>query len=448
MRKAFVFAVFGFLFFCSFSSHAQPFQRAIGIHFGGLDFYGPQSGQYFLQSVQRPEGNAKRLLWEPAASLSYWQALQKGFVVSGAIGMSAMQYPNSTKDTAYISQKLGNTIDKQELPYAFADLTMNYFMLGKSKHYVHPYVKGGVSLSIRQKELGAGLPLGLGIFVPLTQSLQVNVSADYRLALTSNTQAHFAHLVGLTYTWNHAKTKQTSSDLPMLQDADNDGIADKDDLCPSQPGKKEMKGCPDKDADGLADKDDDCPEVKGPKATKGCPDTDGDGLVDSKDDCPDVPGLVKYKGCPIPDRDRDGFNDEVDKCPEVASKVNSGCPEVKEEVKKKVEMAAKGVNFETGSATISSASFGNLDKIVDLLKAEPTYLVDIEGHTDNIGKADDNLQLSQNRADACKQYLVKKGIEESRISSVGYGDMRPIADNDTEEGRAKNRRTEFNIRNH
>jgi outer membrane protein OmpA-like peptidoglycan-associated protein len=75
-------------------------------------------------------------------------------------------------------------------------------------------------------------------------------------------------------------------------------------------------------------------------------------------------------------------------------------------------------------------------------------LVDIEGHTDNIGKADDNLQLSQNRADACKQYLVKKGIEESRISSVGYGDMRPIADNATEEGRAKNRRTEFNIRNH
>ncbi|HNB82108.1 MAG TPA: OmpA family protein, partial [Chitinophagaceae bacterium] len=71
--------------------------------------------------------------------------------------------------------------------------------------------------------------------------------------------------------------------------------------------------------------------------------------------------------------------------------------------------------------------------------------VGIEGHTDNAGLPDDNLQLSQERADACKAYLVKKGVQEDRISSVGYGDLKPVQSNETEAGRAANRRTEFHL---
>ena len=111
-------------------------------------------------------------------------------------------------------------------------------------------------------------------------------------------------------------------------------------------------------------------------------------------------------------------------------------------------MAAQGINFETGSANIKKASLANLDKIVDILKSEPTYLVDIEGHTDNVGNSEKNLELSQKRADACKKYLIEKGIQESRINSTGFGDMKPIGDNKTSQGRALNRRTEFNIRNY
>jgi OOP family OmpA-OmpF porin len=87
--------------------------------------------------------------------------------------------------------------------------------------------------------------------------------------------------------------------------------------------------------------------------------------------------------------------------------------------------------------------FFALDTIASILKADSLLLLDIEGHTDSSGNAEKNLQLSQNRADACKEYLVKKGIEEHRISSVGYGDMNPIADNSTPEGRSANRRTDF-----
>ena len=187
--------------------------------------------------------------------------------------------------------------------------------------------------------------------------------------------------------------------------------------------------------------------MAGPKALHGCPDTDGDGIPDNIDKCPKIAGISKYEGCPIPDSDRDGFNDEVDKCPTVASSINNGCPEIKQEVIEKISKAAKGINFETNSAVINKSSYADLDNIVSMLNSEPTYRVDIAGHTDNVGTPENNLTLSQQRADACKAYLIEKGIAASRISSVGYGDTKPIAANSSEEGRAKNRRTEFTLKN-
>jgi OOP family OmpA-OmpF porin len=229
----------------------------------------------------------------------------------------------------------------------------------------------------------------------------------------------------------------------VIADADNDGTPDATDDCPSIPGRKETKGCPDTDGDGIVDKMDDCPDIAGKPVFKGCPDSDGDGISDKTDACPQVMGIAKYNGCPVPDRDGDGFNDEVDQCPDEASNSNKGCPEVAAAIVEEVIEAAKGVNFEKNKSVLTNASFVNLDKIVAILSKNPELKVDIEGHTDNTGSAERNAFLSQQRADVCKKYLVSKGISESRISSVGYGDIKPIADNSTEEGRAQNRRTEF-----
>jgi type IX secretion system PorP/SprF family membrane protein len=120
-------------------------------------------------------------------------------------------------------------------------------------------------------------------------------------------------------------------------DEDKDGICDKDDKCPKEPGPKENKGCPeekkekcpDKDKDGVCDKDDKCPDVPGPKDNQGCPtnDRDGDGVRDDVDKCPDIPGSSRNEGCPMSDRDKDGILDEVDPCPDQAGPLtNMGCP--------------------------------------------------------------------------------------------------------------------------
>ncbi|HSM92498.1 MAG TPA: OmpA family protein [Anaeromyxobacteraceae bacterium] len=104
------------------------------------------------------------------------------------------------------------------------------------------------------------------------------------------------------------------------------------------------------------------------------------------------------------------------------------------------------IRFETGKATIDPASTGTLDEVAEIVKANPAITkMTIEGHTDSVGDAALNKQLSQDRADAVKSYLAGKGIEGDRMTAVGYGSEQPIASNDTDDGRAKNRRVAFKI---
>jgi OOP family OmpA-OmpF porin len=112
---------------------------------------------------------------------------------------------------------------------------------------------------------------------------------------------------------------------------------------------------------------------------------------------------------------------------------------------KKFTGVIEGINFKTGQATILPGSYGILDRAVQVLKDFPDIRLEIQGHTDNRGKADYNRDLSQRRADAVKEYFVARGIKAERLTSVGYGLDRPIADNDSEYGRSKNRRTEFRL---
>jgi outer membrane protein OmpA-like peptidoglycan-associated protein len=176
----------------------------------------------------------------------------------------------------------------------------------------------------------------------------------------------------------------------------------------------------------------------------GCPDSDGDGIEDRKDKCPDVAGDVAGEGCP--DTDGDGVYNNIDKCPDVAGIVaNKGCPEIKPEVIKKIALAAKGINFETGKAVILESSFSNLDQLVTLLNEYPEASVEVQGHTDNVGSPEANKTLSQERTESVVRYLVLKGVAESRLTAVGYGQEMPIADNGSSRGRALNRRVDFKL---
>jgi OOP family OmpA-OmpF porin len=199
----------------------------------------------------------------------------------------------------------------------------------------------------------------------------------------------------------------------MYGDSDGDGVLDKDDKCPGTPKgvKVDKKGCPiDSDGDGIPDYLDKCPDTpKGVKVDKvGCPlDTDGDGVPDYKDQCPNTP-----KGAPV----------------------NAvGC------------WSLKGINFDYNKWDIKPEYNSLLDENAKVLEDNPTMKVEIQGHTDGIGSQGYNQPLSEKRAGSVKAYFESKGISADRITSRGFGKSKPIATNDTPEGRAKNRRIDIVI---
>lgn len=238
--------------------------------------------------------------------------------------------------------------------------------------------------------------------------------------------------------------------LEGCPDRDNDDIKDADDECPDEAGSKELNGCPDKDNDGIKDKEDECPDEAGAKELNGCPDKDNDGIKDKDDRCPEQAGSIELKGCP--DKDGDKVADIDDKCPDVAGLPElQGCPPAKNEVvltKEEIETlkeAFDNLEFETGKSIIKNTSFESLSELSDVLKKRTQYKLEISGHTDNVGIAATNLQLSKDRANAIKNFLVKKGIPANRLVAQGFGQTKPIGDNKTDKGRQKNRRVEMKI---
>jgi OmpA-OmpF porin, OOP family len=207
----------------------------------------------------------------------------------------------------------------------------------------------------------------------------------------------------------------------------------------------------DSDGDGVPDVDDFCPEVPGPASNNGCPltgDRDRDGVTDDIDRCPDQPGPKENFGCPWPDRDHDGVADKDDRCPdEPGPKENFGCPRKQTLIivrKDRIELKQQ-IHFAPNKAVILKDSNRVLQQVARALKDAPGVTVRIEGHTDNVGSRDRNLKLSQRRADAVKEFLVRQGVLRSRIVSEGFGPTRPIAPNTNRAGRAANRRVEFRI---
>lgn len=248
---------------------------------------------------------------------------------------------------------------------------------------------------------------------------------------------------------------------PPAKDSDGDGVDDEKDACPNQPGPVERGGCPapkDTDGDGVTDDVDACPADKGvpqqdPKKN-GCPlpkDTDGDGIMDDKDACPNHAGKAsndpKEHGCPG-DTDGDGIRDDKDACPGEKGAADpdphkNGCPKAVR-VKGDEIIILQQVEFDTGTARIKPVSNALLAEVAGVLKEHPEILkVEVQGHTDNKGAPKLNKGLSGNRADAVTKALIKLGIDKKRLVSKGYGEEKPIADNNTEDGRAKNRRVQF-----
>lgn len=295
-----------------------------------------------------------------------------------------------------------------------------------------------------------------------TETLAINFQSTYKHSFEEDYGiSHFQHSVGIAFKFGG-------------KDTDGDGIYDKDDECPETPGLPEFNGCPDTDGDGIEDRNDACPDVAGLAEFNGCPDTDGDGIPDPQDACPTVPGLASMNGCPDadgdgitdaedqcpneagpaanngcpwPDRDGDGVLDKDDQCPDVPGTVaNKGCPEVTIEIINQLNEYSKTILFDTGKSTIRKESYAVLQSIVDIMKEYPNTSFVIEGHTDSVGSDSNNQKLSDARAASVRDYLTTIGMDASRLSSIGYGESRPIASNNTKAGRQQNRRVEISLK--
>lgn len=376
-------------------------------------------------------------------SINYMKGLNNNLDFVGTLAGSFVKYPVPGKQLA---------TDPDFLLEASAMANLKLFT---DKYYVVPYISAGVGGSKYKGYYGAYLPVGLGLQVKLLDETYMMVNSQYRVAISENVAYHLYYSLGVVTNLKQRKAPEpVVVPVPVVEppkDRDGDGVLDSLDKCPDVKGLASLQGCPDRDGDGIADGEDKCPDVKGLARYQGCPipDTDKDGINDEEDKCPTVFGVARYQGCPVPDTDGDGVNDEEDKCKnEKGPASNYGCPVIDTKIVDRINRAAQNVFFATGSSKLLAKSFPKLNDVVTILKENPTYNVTIDGHTDNTGKADKNQTLSESRAASVKAYLVSKGIDESRLTSAGYGQDKPIADNKTAAGRAKNRRVEMSVRNY
>ena len=285
---------------------------------------------------------------------------------------------------------------------------------------------------------------GLGVKFMLADWVAFRIQANHILD-TDAVEAVVANNFDVTGGFDFFAWIGRDEPPPPPPDRDKDGLLDAQDRCPDDPGLSAYRGCPDRDNDGIADIDDRCPDDPGIQSFQGCPDTDGDGIADSEDKCPKQAGLAEYDGCP--DTDGDKIADPQDKCPKTPGvPEEQGCPaKPKAEVLKKFSGAIRGIQFDTNKATIRKSSFPTLDEAVQVMAEYPLITLIIEGHTDDRGRDDKNLQLSQARADSVKQYFVMKGIAPDRLTAIGHGETKPVATNKTNAGRQENRRIEFRL---
>jgi type IX secretion system PorP/SprF family membrane protein len=346
----------------------------------------------------------------------------------------------------------------------------------------HYYLNGGVNVNLANnnkiipsfmiKKIGA-LPIQIdlnlrgvyndflwaGLSYRTTDAVVVLFGLDYNQSsfgysydiTTSSIRIPSAGTHGLLYSYRF-KSKQ--------RDRDNDGVLDEADDCPKILGLLALNGCPDRDKDGIKDSDDECPDEFGLKINNGCPDKDGDGIIDKEDECPEVPGLKRFKGCP--DTDGDGLQDAFDDCPlEYGSLMNRGCPKGVSNIdtvyititdtvyitinnESDLKKAFKDVKFESDRYILTPSSKLVLNEVSNYMDKNDLHIYMI-GHTDSQAPHNYNLDLSENRVKTVQKYLVDKGIIKSRIKIDWKGELEPIAPNNTELGREKNRRVELII---
>ena len=401
-----------------------------------------------------------------------------GFKLAPPLGFEARGHFGSNED-------LGNL----DMLHGSGNLT--WFLTPRTM--VVPFLTGGVTVMDLTSDAPDDLRLlgwnaGGGLLVRFTDNVGIRVDGrylSYELYDEDGELGYRAHIEGF------AGLNIAFGGAPG--DSDKDGIPNGIDTCPDTPlgARVDASGCPiDGDADGVPDGIDECDATpRGATVNAvGCPsDTDGDSVMDGIDTCSGTPkgAKVDAKGCPLDsdgdkifdgldqcdgtptgctvlatgcptDADGDGICDGVDTCVDTPADARvdaKGCPIVLTE--KETELLDTGmirlqdVNFDSAKSTIKPQSHAVLDEVGEILARWPELRIEIGGHTDSQGTEEYNQTLSDARAAAVREYLLGKFamLKADQLTSAGYGELSPIAPNDTALDRAKNRRVEFKVLN-
>lgn len=329
------------------------------------------------------------------------------------------------------------------------ELGLNGLAVFNRDSLVSPYLLAG--FSNLNKEFAGGNDdnllngsIGAGLFLSTNDRFAFRLQYRHRAELGGTEFSDNIYSIGLQFAFGDPKSK--------IIDTDGDGVADMADRCPNTPAGTmvDSTGCEiDSDGDGVADSKDECPSTpRGDRVdSKGCSivlDGDNDGVADGVDQCPRSPAgvTVDARGCEV-DTDGDSVVDSQDRCPNTTKGVRvdvRGC-----EIKGVIEL--RGVNFESNSDVLLSTAAERLDRAAATLRKNDDLVVEVAGHTDSDGAAAYNESLSERRARAVRNYLVNAGVNGANLSTKGYGEANPIADNGSAQGKADNRRVELRILN-
>ncbi|MDD2697521.1 MAG: OmpA family protein [Arcobacteraceae bacterium] len=431
----------------------------------------------------------KVILLSLVASATLLSANDEGYYFTPTIGKVINESSDLNKEKIYgfrVGMPVENQYGLDTFEFAYdrqtgVDYTSrldstktNRFSANFLKHYNYttaytPYGLAGIgyeTFSNEQLDANDALFLNVGVGIKYKINENFSLMTDVRhLIRLDEFDSHTIFDIGLVIPFGKVQKqapvvveeKKVAPVVIAPKDSDNDGVIDEKDLCPTTKAgvKVDANGCEivvapkDSDNDGVIDEKDLCPTTKaGVKVdANGCEivvapkDSDNDGVIDEKDLCPTTKAGVKVdaNGCEIvvapKDSDNDGVIDEKDKCPNTPTGFTvdaSGC-EISYNLK---------INFDTNKADIKPQYNDEISKFVLFMNTFPAYKAEIGGHTDNVGDAVLNKKLSTQRANSVKERFTKEGVETTRMTAVGYGEEKPVASNDTVEGRDENRRIE------
>ncbi|MEO1217446.1 MAG: OmpA family protein [Bacteroidota bacterium] len=425
MNLRFSIVILVVLLVSSFQVHAQTSQTPVttGLSASFLDYQGPLTGNY-------TDFNS----FNPGITIGANAFLSEAL----NFGLNTTFVPQTTYPVTQTETIGTSLIDVNALLQLKSNGT-----IFQEESFFAPYLSVGFGLNTASNNLRLYVPGAFGIRLRMSKNFALNFEGMYKYGIGEGNFQPLTYSAGFVFALpanpkkvppkQQKQPKKEEMPIASNADADNDGVLDRDDLCPNEPGRAMFLGCPEdesakeeKPSDIALTQDNELENTQGSESMS---------IVE--DNQPQPAQIENYEETPAE------IYTEQDTYKENTYTEGQGISSADQSI---LNTAMRNILFEPASDELTYESYPVLDQVADLMNKYPNHSLEVHGFTDNTGKSKDNKVLSVKRAYKVKYYLVyQKGIRMARISSDGYGDASPISTNDSAEGRKQNRRVELRM---